>query len=100
MPASLFDESGAMHAQSKAVLKTKLQVEQSNRMHRVTDVVVVDECVVLRCVRSPTSGTVEDYTINSIKYHLKRGVVCLIFAGRGLHRKQHKGDPLRTWRST
>ena len=43
-----------MHAQSKAVLKTKLQVEQSSRIHRVTDVVVVDECVVLWCVLSPT----------------------------------------------
>ena len=31
VPASLFDESGAMRDQSKAVLKTKLQVEQSSR---------------------------------------------------------------------
>ena len=32
VPASLFDESGTMRAQSKAVVKTKLQVEQSSRI--------------------------------------------------------------------
>ena len=32
LQASLVDESGAMRAQSKAVLKTKLQVEQSIRI--------------------------------------------------------------------
>ena len=30
--ASLFDESGTMHAQSNAVVKTKLQVEQTSRI--------------------------------------------------------------------
>ena len=32
VPASSFDESGAMRAQSKKVLKTKLQVEQLSRI--------------------------------------------------------------------
>ena len=47
MPASLFDESGAMRIQSKAVLKNKLQVEQSSRIHRVTDAVIIDVCAIL-----------------------------------------------------
>ena len=47
VPASLFDESGAMHAQSKAILKIKLQVEQSTRIHRVTDAVNIDGCAML-----------------------------------------------------
>ena len=55
-----------MHAQSKEVLKTKLQVEQSSRIHRVTDAVMIDECVMLWSVRSPTTGTVEDYIIKSM----------------------------------
>ena len=82
MPASLFDESGAMHAQSKAVLKTKLQVEQSSRIHRVTDAVIIDECIMLWSGRAPTSGTDEDYIINSMRvitYHLERGDVYMIF---------------------
>ena len=49
-----------MHAQSKAVVKKKFQVEQSSRIHIVTDAVIIDECVMLWSVRSPTSGTVED----------------------------------------
>ena len=47
MPASLFDETGAMRAQSKAVLKTKLQVEQSSRIQGVPDVVIKDGCAML-----------------------------------------------------
>ena len=94
MPASLFDESGAMHAQSKAVLKTKLQVEQSSRIHGVADVDIIDICVMLGSVRSPTSGTVEDYIINftvAIKYYLERGDIYQIF-DRDLHRKQYTAD--------
>ena len=47
VPASLFDESGAMRAQSKAVLKTKLQVEQSSRIQGVPDAVIIDGCAML-----------------------------------------------------
>ena len=82
VPASLFDESGAMRAQSKAVLKTKLQVEQSSRIQGVPDAVIIDVCAMLWTVHWPTSGTVENYVINfmgSIKYHLERGDVYLVF---------------------
>ena len=84
MPASLFDESGAMRAQSKAVLKTKLQVEQSSRIQGVPDAVIIDGCAMLWTVHWPISvrPTVEDYMINfmrTIKYHLQRCDVYLIF---------------------
>ena len=81
VPASVFDESGAMRAQSKAVLKTKLQVEQSSRIQRVPDAVIIDGCAMLWTVHWPTSGTVEEYVVNfmgSIKYHLERGDVYLV----------------------
>ena len=71
-----------MHVQSNAILKSKLQLEQSSRIHRVTDAVIIDVCVMLWSVHSPTSGTVEDYIINlmeATKYHLERGDVYLIF---------------------
>ena len=82
VPASLFDESGAMRAQSKAVLKTKLQVEQSSLVQGVPDAVIIDGCAMLWTVHWPTSGTVDDHVINftwSIKYHLERSDVCLVF---------------------
>ena len=83
MPASLFDESGSMRAQSKAVLKTKLQVEQSSRIQGVPDAVIIDGCAMLWTVHWPTSGTVEEYVVSfmgSIKYHRReRGDVYLVF---------------------
>ena len=82
MPASLFDESGAMRAQSKAVLKTNLQIEQSSRIQGVPDAVIIDGCAMLWTVHWPTSGKVEDYVINfmgTINYHLQRCDVYLIF---------------------
>ena len=82
VPASLFDESGAMRAQSKAVLKMKLQVEQSSRIQGIPDAVIIDGCAMLWTVHWPTSGTVENHVINfmgSIKYHLERGDVYLVF---------------------
>ena len=82
VPASLFDESGAMRAQSKAVLKTKLQVEQSSRIQGVPDAVIIDGCAMLWTVHWPTSGTVGEYVVNfmgSIKYHLERGDVYVVF---------------------
>ena len=44
---SLFDESGAMRAKSKAVLKTKLQVEKSNLIQGVPADEIIDECAML-----------------------------------------------------
>ena len=75
VPASLFDESGAMHAQSKAFLKTKFQLEQSSRIQGVPDGVIIDWCAMLWAVHWPANGTVEDYLINFmwiIIHHLGR----------------------------
>ena len=44
VPASLFDEIGD---QSKAVLNTKLQVEQSSRIQGISDAVIIDGCGML-----------------------------------------------------
>jgi len=75
VPTSLFDESGAMRSQSKAVLKTKLHAEQSSRIKGVPDAVIVDGCAMLWTVHWPINGRVEDYAINfmgTIKYHMAR----------------------------
>ena len=84
--ASLFDESGAMRAQTKAVLntlKTKLQVEQSSRIQWVRNAVIVDGCAMFWTVYWPTSYTVADYIIHFMRTinseHLERGDVYLIF---------------------
>ena len=82
VPASLFDESGAMRAQSKAILNTKLQVEQSSRIQGVSDAVIADGCAMLWTVHCPTSGPDDDYVINfmgTINYNQERGDVYLIF---------------------
>ena len=47
VPASLFDESGAMLAQSNAILKTNPRVEQSSRIQGVPDAVIIDVCAML-----------------------------------------------------
>ena len=64
-----------MHVQLKAVLKTKLQVEQSSRIQWVPDAVIIDGCAMLWTVHWPMSDTVEAYVINfmdAIKYHMER----------------------------
>ena len=55
-----------MHAQSKAVVKTKLQVEQSSRIQGVSDAVIINGCALLWTVHLPANGAVEDYLINFI----------------------------------
>ena len=48
------------------------------------DAVIIDGCAMLRTVHWPTSGTVEAYVINfmdTIKYHIERPGVYLIFEG-------------------
>ena len=50
VPASVFDESGAMLAQSNAIMKTKLRVEQSSRIQGVPDAVIIDLCAMLGTV--------------------------------------------------
>ena len=82
VPTSLFDDSGAMRAQMKAMLKTKLQVEQSSRTQGTPNVVIIDGCAMLWTVHWPTNGTVLDYVVNfmeTIKYHLARYDVYLVF---------------------
>lgn len=82
VPTSLFDENGVMRAQSKAVLKTKLKVEQSSQVQGAPDTVIIDGCAMLWTVHWPTNGTVLDYVINfmgTIKYHLRLCDVYLIF---------------------
>ena len=71
-----------MRAQSKAILKTKLQVEQSSRTQGTPNVVIIDECAMLWSVHWPTNGTVLDYVVNfmgTIKYHLAVCDVYLVF---------------------
>ena len=78
---SLFGESGAMRAQSKAVLKTKLQAEQSSLIQGVPDDVIIDGFAMLWTVHWPANGAVEDDLINfmgTIKHHLERCDVYLI----------------------
>ena len=53
-----------MRDQSKAVLNTKLQVEQPSRIQAVPDAVIIGGCVMLCTVQWPTSDTVEDNIIN------------------------------------
>ena len=66
VPATLFDHSGAKHAQSKSLLNTKLQIEQSSRIQGVPDDVIIDGCAMLWTVHWATSDTVEDYMINFV----------------------------------
>ena len=63
-----------MRAHSKAVLKTKLHVEQSSRTQEVPDAVIIDGCAMLWTGHLSISGTFEDYVFNfmgTITYHLE-----------------------------
>ena len=71
-----------MHAQSKAVLKTKLQLEQSSRIQGVSDAAIIDGGAMLWTVHWPTSGTVDDYVSNfvamgTVRYQMGRDDVYL-----------------------
>ena len=71
-----------MRDQSKAVLNTKLQVEQPSRIQAVPDGAIIGGCVMLCTVQWPTSDTVEDNIINcmgSMNYHLERNAEYQIF---------------------
>ena len=81
MPATLVDKSVAMRAQSKAVLNTTLQVEQSSRIQGAPDAVVIRVCAMRCTVHRTTSDTVEDYIfhfLGTITYNLERSDVYLI----------------------
>ena len=82
VPPALFDENGDMRSQAKAMLKTKLQVEVSNRLTSPPDAIIIDGCALLWCVHWPASGNVEDYIKNfmqSLNYYLQKCCVHLIF---------------------
>ena len=82
VPASLFEENGMMYVPLKTILKTKLQVEQSNRIHGPSDAVIIDGCVMLWTVHWPTNGVVQDYVVNfmgTTKYRLTHCDVYVVF---------------------
>ena len=65
VPTSLFDDNGDMQIpSSKSQLKSKLQVEISDRNIPPPDANVVDACAILWVVRWPDHGVVEDYIKN------------------------------------
>ena len=69
-----------MRAQSKAVLKTKLQVEQSSVIQGVPDV-IIDGFAMLWTAHWPANGAFEDdliHFLGTIKHHLERWDVYLI----------------------
>ena len=82
VPTALFDEHGDMRSQTKATLKTKLQVEVSSRRINLPDAIIIDGCALWWSVHWPASGTVEDYIKNfmgRLDYYLQKCCVHLIF---------------------
>lgn len=82
-PPSMFDKSGEMRiTKAKSSLKTKLQVEQSERFSTPPDVIVLDGCAILWVVRWPAHGLVQDFIKNFLDYlsrHLNITDTYLIF---------------------
>ncbi len=82
VPPALFDENGDMRSQAKSILKTKLQVEVSNRHTNLPDAIIIDGCALFWVVHWPVNGTVEDYIKNfmgTLNYYIKKCCVHLIF---------------------
>lgn len=83
VPSSMFNEAGEMRiTKSKSTLKTKLQVELTDRRSILPDAIVLDGCAVLWVIRWPTHGLVQDYIKNLVDYiasHLKIADTYLIF---------------------
>ncbi|KAG0712796.1 hypothetical protein GWK47_017680 [Chionoecetes opilio] len=74
-PPALFDENGDMRSQNKAMLKTKLQVQVSNRHIENPDGILIDGCALLWVIHWPSKGTVEDLTKNfmrSLHFYLQQ----------------------------
>jgi len=61
-PPALFHVNGDMRSQTKATLKTKLQVEVSTRHTNSPDVIIIDGCAMFWTVHWPANGTVEKIT--------------------------------------
>lgn len=83
VPPSLFDEAGEMCiTKSKSTLRTKLQVEVTERHLILPDAIVLDGCAVLWVIHWPTAGLVQDYIKNLVDYianHLTIADTYLIF---------------------
>ncbi len=82
-PPSMFDKSGEMRiTKAKSSLKTKLQVEQSERFFSPPDVTILDGCAILWVVRWQAHGLVKDFIKNFVDYlssHLRINDTYLIF---------------------
>jgi len=79
----MFDKSGEMRiTKAKSSLKTKLQLEQSERFSTPPDVIILDGCATLWVVRWPAHGLVQDFIKNFLDYlssHLNINDTYLIF---------------------
>ena len=88
VPTSMFDDNGEMRiTKTKAVLKKKLQVEQStrtvtNEVASAQEVAIIDGCAMLWAIHWPSQGTVQNYVdgfIDSIMHKLAEKDVYLVF---------------------
>lgn len=82
-PPSMFDKSGDMRiTKAKSTLKTKLQVELTDRRTVPADAIILDGCAILWVVRWPAHGVVQDFIKNLVEYvssHLRVADTYLIF---------------------
>ena len=70
VPTSMFEEKtrDLRIAQSKSILKNKLQVKQSACATGQPDTLVIDGCAILWVVHWPSKGSVQDLVTNFVKY--------------------------------
>ena len=70
VPTSMFEEKtrDLRIAQSKSLLKNKLQVEQLARATGQPDAIVIDGCAILWVVHWPSKESVQDLVTNFMKY--------------------------------
>lgn len=81
-PPGLCDENGDTRSQNKAMLKSKLQVQVSNRHIEYPDAILIDGCALLWVIHWPSLGTVEYFIKNflmSLHFYLQQCRVLLIF---------------------
>ena len=69
VPPSMFDEAGEMRiTKSKSTLKTKLQIELTDRRSVPPDVIILDGCAIMWVIHWPAHGLVQDYIKNVVDY--------------------------------
>ena len=73
-----FDDKGDMRI-TKSTLKSKLQVEVSERLSPAADAIILDGCAILWVISWPTAGTVEDFIMNILSYIFKQMKQCDIY---------------------